>query len=211
MNLKRFEGSDMSTKGTMEVIKRDGRRERIDLVKITNRISSLWSKEPQLNQLIDPVKVAIKVVEGLYDGVTTVDLDILAAEISATMATTHPDYAKLAARIAVSNLHKETKPLFSEVIRDLYEYINPKTNNHAPLVSNELYNLVSANNDLINGWLDYNNDYDYDYFGFKTLEKSYLLRLNGRVAERPQHMLMRVAIWASTDLTWNLSRGPMIS
>jgi len=184
----------MSIKGTMEVIKRDGRRERIMLDKITNRISSLWRKEPQLNQLVDPVKVAIKVVEGLYDGVTTVDLDILAAETAATMATIHPDYAKLAARIAVSNLHKETKPLFSDVICDLYEYINPKTNTHAPLISDELYNLVIANKERINEWIDYNKDYDYDYFGFKTLEKSYLLKLNGRVAERPQHMLMRVAL-----------------
>ena len=178
----------------MEVIKRDGRRERIELDKITNRISSLWRKEPQLNQLVDPVEVAIKVVEGLYNGVTTVDLDILAAEIAATMATVHPDYAKLAARIAVSNLHKETKPLFSDVICDLYEYVNPKTNSHAPLISDELYNLVIANKKLINGWIDYNKDYDYDYFGFKTLEKSYLLKLNGRVAERPQHMLMRVSL-----------------
>lgn len=178
----------------MEVIKRDGRRERIELDKITNRISSLWRKKPQLNQLVDPVKVAIKVVEGLYDGVTTIDLDILAAETAATMATIHPDYAKLAARIAVSNLHKETKPLFSDVICDLYEYINPKTDCRAPLVSDELYNLVVANKERINGWIDYNKDYDYDYFGFKTLEKSYLLKLNGRVAERPQHMLMRVAL-----------------
>ena len=194
MDLKRFGGKDMSIKGTMEVIKRDGRRERIELDKITNRINSLWLKEPQLNQLVDPVKVAIKVVEGLYDGVTTVNLDILAAETAATMATIHPDYAKLAARIAVSNLHKETNQLFSDVIHDLYEYINPKTNSHAPLISDELYNLVISNKELINGWIDHNKDYDYDYFGFKTLEKSYLLKLNGRVAERPQHMLIRVAL-----------------
>lgn len=181
-------------KRRMEVIKRDGRRERIILDKITNRIGSLWRKEPQLNKLVDPMGVAIKVVEGLYDGVTTVDLDILAAETAATMATIHPDYANLAARIAVSNLHKETKQLFSEVVYDLYYYINPKTDCPAPLVSDELYNLVITNKDLINNWIDYNNDYDYDYFGFKTLEKSYLLKLNGRVAERPQHMLMRVAL-----------------
>lgn len=178
---------------TMEVIKRDGRRERIMLEKITNRINSLYAREPQLNQLVDPMKVAIKVVEGLYDGVTTVDLDTLAAETAATMATVHPDYARLAARIALSNLHKETKPLFSDVISDLYHYINPKTNTRAPLVSDELYGLVIANKD-IDEWTDYNKDYDYDYFGFKTLEKSYLLKLNGRVAERPQHMLLRVAL-----------------
>lgn len=178
----------------MEIIKRDGRRERIELNKITDRISALRCREPQLNQLTDPVKVAIKVAEGLYDGVTTVELDILAAETAATMATVHPDYAKLAARIAVSNLHKETEPLFSNVVRDLHEYVNPKTNSHAPLISDELYKLVIANKELIDGWIDDNKDYDYDYFGFKTLEKSYLLKLEGRVAERPQHMLMRVAL-----------------
>lgn len=178
----------------MEVIKRDGRRERIEIGKITNRISSLWGKEPQLNHLVDPVMVTIKVVEGLQDGITTVDLDILAAETAAAMTTIHPDYAKLAARIAVSNLHKETKHLFSDVICDLYEYVNPKTGCSAPLVSEELYNLVVTNRELVDGWIDYNKDYDYDYFGFKTLEKSYLLKLNDRVVERPQHMLMRVAL-----------------
>ena len=178
----------------MKVVKRNGRNECIELDKITNRIKSLCLKEPQLSKLVDPVKVAIKVVDGLYDGVTTVDLDILAAETAATMATVHPDYAKLAARIAMSNLHKETKPLFSEAICDLYEYINPKTNNYAPLICDELYNLVISNKELINNWINNQQDYDYDYFGFKTLEKSYLLKLNGRVAERPQYMLMRVAL-----------------
>lgn len=177
----------------MEVIKRNGRRERIMLEKITNRIESLKSMEPRLSQIIDHVSVAIKVIDGLYDGVTTVDLDILAAETAATMTTLHPDYAKLAARIAVSNLHKETTQHFSEVVHDLYHYINPKTCKHAPLVSEELYNIVDHNKE-INNWINYDKDYDYDYFGFKTLEKSYLLRLNDRVAERPQHMLMRVAL-----------------
>lgn len=178
----------------MEVLKRDGRRERIMLDKITSRIRSLCQKEPALNQLLDPVKVAIKVVEGLYDGVTTVDLDTLAAETAATMTVVHPDYARLAARIAVSNLHKETKPLFSEVVCDLYHYINPKTNCHTPLVSKELHTLVLTHKKIIDDWPDYDKDYDYDYFGFKTLEKSYLLKLDARVAERPQHMLLRVAM-----------------
>jgi ribonucleoside-diphosphate reductase alpha chain len=150
--------------------------------------------EPQLHQIVDPVKVAIKVVEGLYDGVTTVNLDILAAETAATMTTLHPDYARLAARTAVSNLHKETKHHFSDVVYDLYHYVNPNTGYHTPIISEELYCIVINNKDLIDGWIDYNKDYGYDYFGFKTLEKSYLLKLNDRVAERPQHMLMRVAL-----------------
>ena len=178
----------------MEVIKRDGRRERIVLEKITNRIDALWRMEPRLNQLVDPVKVAIKVVEGLYDGVTTVDLDTLAAETSAMMAPIHPDYARLAARIAVSNLHKETDTPFSDVIYKLYHYINPETSLWAPLVSEEVYTITKNNQELINDWIDYSKDYEYDYFGFKTLEKSYLLKLKDHVAERPQHMLMRVAL-----------------
>ena len=166
----------------MEVVKRDGRRERIKLEKISKRINSLYSKEPSLNNpMVDPMKVVIKVVEGLYDGVTTVDIDMLAAETAATMAAIHPDYSKLGARIAVSNLHKETNRLFSDVIHDLYHYINPKTNNHSPLISKELYDLVMENKDVINNWPDYDKDYDYDYFGFKTLEKSYLLKINNRV------------------------------
>lgn len=178
----------------MEVVKRDGRRERIILDKIANRITSLCQMEPQLHQIVDPVKVAIKVVEGLYDGVTTVNLDILAAETAATMTTLHPDYARLAARTAVSNLHKETKHHFSDVVYDLYHYVNPNTGYHTPIISEELYCIVINNKDLIDDWIDYNKDYGYDYFGFKTLEKSYLLKLNDRVAERPQHMLMRVAL-----------------
>jgi ribonucleoside-diphosphate reductase alpha chain len=178
----------------MEVVKRDGRRERVILDKIANRITSLCQMEPQLHQIVDPVKVAIKVVEGLYDGVTTVNLDILAAETAATMTTLHPDYARLAARTAVSNLHKETKHHFSDVVYDLYHYVNPNTGYHTPIISEELYCIVINNKDLVDGWIDYNKDYGYDYFGFKTLEKSYLLKLNDRVAERPQHMLMRVAL-----------------
>lgn len=178
----------------MEVVKRDGRREPVMLDKIHNRIRFLSSMDPCLNNLVDPVKVAIKVVEGLYDGVTTVDLDILAAEISATMATTHSDYSNLASRIAISNLHKETNPIFSNVIHDLYHYVNPQTTIYSPLISDEVYTLVLHNKDLIDNWLNYDKDYNYDYFGFKTLERSYLLKLDGRVVERPQHMLMRVAL-----------------
>jgi ribonucleoside-diphosphate reductase alpha chain len=183
----------------MEVKKRDGRHEGIMLNKITNRITSLCTRKPQLHSLVDPVRVAIKVIEGLYNGVTTIDLDILAAETAATMATLHPDYAKLAARITVSNLHKETKHLFSDVVYDLYNYVNPKTLASSPLISTELYNIVNNNKELINSMIDYDKDYTYDFFGIRTLEKSYLLKLNGKVVERPQHMLMRVALGIHGD------------
>ncbi len=175
----------------MDVIKRDGRREPIMFDKITSRVRKLCYG---LNQLVDPVKVAMRVIEGLYDGVTTSELDNLAAEIAATMTTSHPDYAKLAARISVSNLHKNTKKTFSEVMTDLYEYVNPRTGKKAPLLSDEVYNVIKENADELDSTIIYNRDFGYDYFGFKTLERSYLLKLNGKIAERPQHMLMRVSV-----------------
>jgi len=132
------------------------------------------------------------VIEGLYDGVTTSELDNLAAEIAATMTITHPDYAKLAARISVSNLHKNTKKTFSEVVTDLYEYVNPRTEKEAPLISDEVYEVIMANKEKLDSTIIYNRDFGYDYFGFKTLERSYLLKINGKIAERPQHMLMYV-------------------
>ena len=177
----------------MEVIKRNGNRETIKLDKITKRIQSLAQKNPTLNY-VDHIRIAIKVVEGLYDGVTTIKLDILAAEISATMAIDHPEYSKLAARIVISNLHKETRDLFSDVVYDLYHNFDSSIQRNNPLVSEELYNIVNSNKEIINNWINYEKDYSYDYFGFKTLEKSYLLRINDRVVERPQHMLMRVAL-----------------
>src|SRR5690606_16989954 len=145
-------------------------------------------------ELVDPVKVAMRVIEGLYDGVTTPELDNLAAEVAATLTTTHPDYAKLAARISVSNLHKNTKKSFSEVMTDLYEYVNPRTGKKAPMISDEVYEVIQKNADELNSTIIYNRDFNYDYFGFKTLERSYLLKINGKVAERPQHMLMRVSV-----------------
>ena len=175
----------------MYVIKRDGRKEPIMFDKITARVRKLCYG---LNPLVDPVKVAMRVIEGLYDGVTTSELDNLAAEIAATMTITHPDYAKLAARISVSNLHKNTKKTFSEVIVDLYEYVNPRTNKKAPLISDEVYDVVMENRDKLDSTIIYNRDFGYDYFGFKTLERSYLLKINGKIAERPQHMLMRVSL-----------------
>lgn len=175
----------------MFVAKRDGRKEPIMFDKITARIRKL---NYGLNPLVDSVRVAMRVIEGLYDGVTTSELDNLAAEIAATMTTTHPDYAKLAARISVSNLHKNTKKSFSETMGDLYTYVNPRTEKKAPLLSEEVHNIIQKNADKLDSSIIYNRDFGYDFFGFKTLERSYLLKLNGQIVERPQHMLMRVSI-----------------
>ena len=164
--------------------------------KITARIRKL---NYGLNPLVDPVRVAMRVIEGLYDGVTTSELDNLAAEIAATMTTTHPDYAKLAARISVSNLHKNTKKSFSETMDDLHNYVNPRTGKKAPLLSDEVYKVIKKNSDKLDSSIIYNRDFGYDFFGFKTLERSYLLKLNGKIVERPQHMLMRVSIGIHLD------------
>ena len=175
----------------MYVIKRDGHKEPVIFDKITARVKKLCYG---LNEIVDPVKVAMKVIEGLFDGVTTSTLDNLAAETAASLTTAHPDYAKLAARISVSNLHKNTKKVFSEVMSDLYTYINPRTGKPAPLLADDVYQVIMDNKERIDSTIIYNRDFGYDYFGFKTLERSYLLKLNGQIAERPQHMLMRVAI-----------------
>ena len=180
----------------MYVVKRDGHKEPIMFDKITSRVRKLCYT---LNELVDPVKVSMRVIEGLYDGVTTSELDNLAAEIAATMTTTHPDYAKLAARISVSNLHKNTKKSFSETMSDLYTYVNPRNGKKSPLLADEVYDVISKNAELLDSTIIYNRDFHYDYFGFKTLERSYLLKLNGKVAERPQHMLMRVSIGIHMD------------
>ena len=175
----------------MFVLKRDGKKEPVMFDKITARVKKMCYG---LNKIVDPVKVAMRVIEGLYDGVTTSELDNLAAETAATMTTAHPDYAKLAARIAVSNLHKNTKKSFSETMDDLYYYVNPRTEKKAPLLADEVYEIIKANAEKLDSTIIYNRDFNYDYFGFKTLERSYLLKLNGEIAERPQHMLMRVSI-----------------
>ncbi len=175
----------------MFVVKRDGKKELMMFDKITARVRKLCYG---LNELVDPVKVAMRVIEGLYDGVTTTELDNLAAEVAATLTTAHPDYAKLAARISVSNLHKNTKKSFSEVMEDLHKYINPRTGKKAPLLADDVYNVIMDNKELLDSTIIYNRDFGYDYFGFKTLERSYLLKLNGKIAERPQHMLMRVSL-----------------
>ncbi|KAL5460462.1 hypothetical protein EMCRGX_G033913 [Ephydatia muelleri] len=218
----------------MQVVKRDGRKEKVMFDKITSRISKLCYG---LNQdYVDPAEITMKVISGVYNGVTTVELDTLAAETTATMTTKHPDYAILAARIAVSNLHKETKKQFSTVMDDLYNYVNPKNGRHSPMISQEVHEIIVKNADRLNSAIIYDRDFNYQYFGFKvdrlhtlmgqdlflwshwfctlkhlhqqnvliiiifslwlplTLERSYLLKINGKVAERPQHMLMRVAV-----------------
>ncbi|XP_067889092.1 ribonucleoside-diphosphate reductase large subunit isoform X2 [Heterodontus francisci] len=176
----------------MFVIKRDGRQERVMFDKITSRIQKLcYGLNPDF---VDPAQITMKVIQGLYSGVTTVELDTLAAETAATMTTKHPDYAILAARIAVSNLHKETKKVFCEVMEDLYNYVNPLSSCHSPMISKETLDIVLENKDRLNSAIIYDRDFSYNFFGFKTLERSYLLKINGKVAERPQHMLMRVAV-----------------
>jgi len=175
----------------MYVLKRDNRREAVKFDKITARIKKLCYG---LNPLVTPEKVAMKVIEGLYDGVTTSELDNLAAEVAATNTITHPDYALLASRIAVSNLHKNTKKSFSETVTDLYNYIDPKNGQKAPLISDEVYEIITKNADVLDSTIIYDRDFRYDYFGFKTLERSYLLKMHNQVAERPQQMIMRVAV-----------------
>lgn len=175
----------------MYVVKRDGRKESVSFDKITVRLRQLCY---ELNELVDPVKVAMRVIDGMYEGVTTVELDNLAAETAASMAVTHPDYALLAARVAVSNLHKNTKKSFSETMDDLYNYVNPRTGKNAPLLSDEVYEVIKENAEKLDSAIIYSRDFNYDYFGFKTLERSYLLKVNGKIAERPQHMLMRVSV-----------------
>ncbi len=176
----------------MFVIKRNGYKENVMFDKITSRIRKLCYG---LNtDHIDPIKIAMKVIQGIYNGVTTVELDTLTAEIAATCTTQHPDYAILAARIAISNLHKETKKLFSEVMKDLFNYVNPKNGKHSPIISSITMDVVNKYKDKLNSVIIYERDFSYNYFGFKTLEKSYLLKINNKIVERPQHMLMRVAV-----------------
>ncbi|XP_020693424.1 ribonucleoside-diphosphate reductase large subunit [Dendrobium catenatum] len=176
----------------MYVVKRDGRQESVHFDKITARLKKLSYGLSQ--EHCDPVLVAQKVCVGVYKGVTTTQLDELAAETAAAMTANHPDYASLAARIAVSNLHKNTKKSFSETIKDMYNHFNERSGQKAPLISDDVYEIIMKNATRVDSEIIYDRDFDYDYFGFKTLERSYLLKLSGKVVERPQHMLMRVAI-----------------
>jgi ribonucleoside-diphosphate reductase alpha chain len=181
----------------MLVVKRDGRLESVKFDKITARVEKLCYG---LNMTyVNPVDIAKKVIAGIYDRVTTVALDNLAAEVAASMTSAHPDYAILAARIAISNLHKVTSKSFSNTMKRLYTYVDPKTGENASLIAKEVYSVIKENAFLFDDTIDYTRDFSYDYFGFKTLERSYLMKLDGKVAERPQHMLMRVAVGIHKD------------
>ena len=180
----------------MYVLKRDGRREPVQFDKITARIKKLCYG---LHDAVDPTKVAMRVIEGVYDGVTTTELDNLAAEVAATNAVTHPDYAQLASRIAVSNLHKATKKSFTETMEDLHNYVDPVTGDNASLIADDVWEIIQKNAELLDSSIIYDRDFNYDFFGFKTLERSYLLKIKGEIAERPQHMLMRVAVGIHKD------------
>jgi ribonucleoside-diphosphate reductase alpha chain len=175
----------------MDVIKRNGRREPVKFDKIMGRIKKLCYG---LDSFVDPSIVAMKTIEGLKDGITTTEIDEMASRIAASLSTKHPHYSLLASRIAISSLHKTTDKSFARTIKKLYKNINPETNEPAPLVSEEVYNIVMENKDKIDAAIIYDRDFDFDYFGYKTLERSYLMRVDGKIVERPQHMLMRVAI-----------------
>ena len=177
---------------TMQVVNRKGEREDVRFDAILDKLRRL--AEGLDPNWVDPANLTKLTIEGLYDGVTTRELDQLAAETAASLVSQHPDYSKLAARICVDDLHRSTKDQFTDVITDLREYIDPESKKHAPLISEEVYNIIMENAEVLNNHIDYNRDFNYDYFGFKTLERSYLLRLDGEVAERPQHMLMRVSV-----------------
>ena len=181
----------------MLVVKRDGRRESVKFDKITARIEKLCYGLD--SNFVNTVDIAKKVINGIYDGVTTVELDNLAAETAASLTTSHPDYAKLAARIAISNLHKTTSKSFSNTMKRLYTYIDPKTDKNASLISKEAYGVIKKNAALLDSTIIYDRDFSYDYFGFRTLERSYLIKLDGKPVERPQHMLMRVAVGIHMD------------
>jgi ribonucleoside-diphosphate reductase alpha subunit len=176
----------------MQVLKRSGKREEVSFDKITARIKKLCYGLD--SNFVESIEIAKKVIQGLYDGVSTTELDNLAAETAASMAAVHPDYAQLAARIGVSNLHKNTDKSFYKTIKELYNYIDPKTGQRANLIGDETYKIVSKNREVLDSAIIFDRDFEFDYFGFKTLERSYLLRLDGKVVERPQHLLMRAAV-----------------
>ena len=175
----------------IKVVKRNGKKEPVMLDKILDRITQ---QTYGLDKLIIPFEVAQKVIEGIMPDIRTYVLDQLAMETAASLATKHPDYSILAARLAITNLHKETKKSFSETVTDLYKYIDPKTGKHSPIVSESFYRIVKRHADEIDSAIVHSRDHNFDYFGFKTLEKSYLLKLDGKVAERPQYMYMRTAL-----------------
>jgi ribonucleoside-diphosphate reductase alpha chain len=179
----------------MKVKKRNGELEEMRYDKITRRITALCN---DLNmEYVDPTLITLKVTQGIYDGISSSELDTLAAETAASMTTTHPDYAKLAGRLAVTNLHKTTPKKFSQAIKELHNFIDPKTGKENSLISDEVFSFVMENKEVIDGSIDLNRDFDFDYFGFKTLERSYLLKIGKKIVERPQYTYMRVAVGIS--------------
>ncbi|UEG49245.1 ribonucleoside-diphosphate reductase subunit alpha [Ferruginibacter lapsinanis] len=176
----------------MKVIKRNGKSEAVHFDKITSRVMKLSYGLQLKNE--DVIEIAKKVIAGIYNNVTTTELDNLAAETAASFTTKHPDFAVLAARIAVSNLHKNTLKSFSETAGLLYNYVDEKTGEVAPLIADDVWAIIQEHQDVLNASIIYERDYHFDFFGFKTLEKSYLLKVNGKIVERPQHLFMRVAL-----------------
>ena len=191
----------------MFVVKRDGKHEEVSFDKVTARIERLCAGLDR--RFIDPTRVAQKVVSGIFPGVETRQLDTLAAETAAYMSTEHPDYTKLAARISISNLHKETLPSFTETMRVIQEAPDPTTGQPASFLDAELYRTWSEDPAVaarIEAAIDYDRDFDFDFFGYKTLERSYLLRVGEarRIVERPQHLFMRVALGIHSRPTLDL-------
>jgi ribonucleoside-diphosphate reductase alpha chain len=176
----------------MFVQTRSGKREPVQFDKITHRISQLTYGLDQ--KYVDSMQVAKRTINGLFDGITTEELDNLSAEVSAYMTSVHPDYARLAGRIAVANLHRSTSDSFMETFEKLYGYKNEFTGEHQPLISEEIFGFANHHKDRIMKEIAYSRDFEFDYFGYKTLEKSYLLKVNGKIVERPQHLFMRVAL-----------------
>lgn len=193
LSIKKKDPLEPSSK-KLYVIKRNGKQQDVLYDKITERIKELIFVEPQLSDYLDASFITQKVVNGIYSGITTTEIDELVAQTCAYLSTEHPDYGILAGRVSISNLEKETPSLFSEVVELCHRYVNPKTNQPSPLYSDEVYKIVMENKDQLNEVVDYKRDYNFDYFGFKVLERSYLLRLNGHIIERPQHLFLRVAL-----------------
>ena len=175
----------------MDIIKRNGSREPLKLEKISSRIKKLTYG---LNERVDPDKVSTKVVSGLYDGVSSAELDQLSSETAASMVTVHPDFGKLAARIAITALYKDVEKDFSVIAKKLYDYINPKTGDKAGMISDEVYAVIQKYSQELDAMIVHDRDFNFDYFGFMTLRKSYLLKIDSQAAETPQHLYMRVAV-----------------
>jgi ribonucleotide reductase alpha subunit len=180
----------------MFVTTRSGKSEPVQFDKITHRISQLTYG---LDNHVDSMQIAKRTINGLFDGITTEELDNLSAEVSAYMTSVHPDYARLAGRIAVANLHRSTSDSFMETFETLYNYKNEYTNEKQPLISEEIMAFAYEYRDRISTEIAYSRDFEFDYFGFKTLEKSYLLKVNNKIVERPQHLFMRVALGVQPD------------